>query len=204
MIFVAAIDNFLVQGKKYKFHLVPSGILNPGVRCVVGNGVVIHLRGLLEELKALRAANVDYKDRLLLSDRAHIVFDFHQQIDGLNEKRLGSSKIGTTNKGIGPAYSSKTTRNGIRVGDLQDMVYFEKRLRSLVAALKQSYPDVEIDVEAELKYYNSIRAELLPMITDTIVYTNKALQEGKNVLVEGANATSKQLYVSAFIVLCVL
>lgn len=182
-----------VQGKKYKFHLVPSGILNPGVQCVVGNGVVIHLRGLLEEIKALKVANVDYQGRLLLSDRAHIVFDFHQQIDGLNEKRLGASKIGTTNKGIGPAYSSKTTRNGVRVGDLQNMEYFEKRLRALVAQLKQSYPDVVIDIEAELAYYRSIREELLPMITDTIVFTNKALGEGKNVLVEGANATSKSL-----------
>lgn len=153
----------------------------------------MHLRGLLEELKALKAANVDYSGRLLLSDRAHIVFDFHQQIDGLNEKRLGSSKIGTTNKGIGPAYSSKTTRNGVRIGDLRNMEYFEKRLRALVTQLKQSYPDVVIDVEAELQYYKSIREELLPMITDTIVYSNKALAEGKNILIEGANATSKPL-----------
>ena len=190
---------FVLQGVKHKFHLVPSGILNPNVHCVVGNGVVVHLRGLLEEIKALKAANVDYKGRLWLSDRAHIVFDFHQQIDGLNEKRLGSSKIGTTNKGIGPAYSSKTTRNGVRIGDLQDMEYFEKRLRALVAQLKQSYPDVEINVEAELSYYKSIREELLPMITDTIVLTNKALDEGKNVLIEGANATSKKLLCMDFV-----
>jgi adenylosuccinate synthase len=97
----------VVDGKKFKFHLVPSGILNPSTKCIVGNGVVVHLRGLLEELKMLEEAGVDYKERLLLSDRAHIVFDFHQQIDKLNEQRLGDKKLGTTHKGIGPAYCSK-------------------------------------------------------------------------------------------------
>ena len=85
----------VVKNKKYKFHLVPSGILNPKAYCIVGNGVVVHLRGLLEELRELREANVDYKGRILLSDRAHIVFDFHQTIDGLNEKNLGGAKLGT-------------------------------------------------------------------------------------------------------------
>ena len=85
------------------------------MKCVVGNGLVVHLRGLLAELKQLREAGVDYSGRLLLSDRAHIVFDFHQQIDGLNEKRLADNKLGTTHKGIGPAYGSKTMRNGLRV-----------------------------------------------------------------------------------------
>jgi adenylosuccinate synthase len=181
----------VVGGKKYKFHLVPSGILNPKAHCVVGNGVVVHLRGLLEELRELREANVDYKGRLLLSDRAHIVFDFHQTIDGLNEKNLGGQKLGTTHKGIGPAYSSKTMRNGIRIGDLKDMEFFEMRLRSLVAHLERSYPGFKIDVEKELAYYKSIREEVLSMTVDTIEYTNSALKRGKKVLVEGANATSK-------------
>jgi adenylosuccinate synthase len=97
----------VVNGKKFKFHLVPSGILNPGTKCIVGNGVVVHLRGFLEEIKALQAAGIDYNGRLFLSDRAHIVFDFHQQIDKLNEQRLGDKKLGTTHKGIGPAYGSK-------------------------------------------------------------------------------------------------
>jgi adenylosuccinate synthase len=97
----------VVNGKKFKFHLVPSGILNPGTKCIVGNGVVVHLRGFLEEIKALEAAGIDYNGRLFLSDRAHIVFDFHQQIDKLNEQRLGDKKLGTTHKGIGPAYGSK-------------------------------------------------------------------------------------------------
>ena len=125
----------VVDGKKYKFHLVPSGILNPKTTCVVGNGVVVHLRGLLSELATLREAGVDYNGRLLLSDRAHIVFDFHQTVDALNEQQLASKFLGTTKKGIGPAYSSKTMRNGLRIGDLKDMEYFESRLRSLVVQL---------------------------------------------------------------------
>jgi adenylosuccinate synthase len=179
----------VVDDMKYKFHLVPSGILNKGVKCIIGNGVVVHLRGLLDELKSLDDVGVDYSGRLFISDRAHIVFDFHQKIDGLNEASLGDSKLGTTHKGIGPSYSSKTMRNGLRVGDLQDMKYFELRLRSLVATLKKFYPDLKVDVDEELAYYNSIRDKLVPMITDTITFSHKQLNQGNNILIEGANAT---------------
>ena len=93
-----------MQGVKHKFHLIPSGILSPKVNCVIGNGVVVHLRGLLKELNDLRQSGIAYNGRLHLSDRAHIVFDFHQMIDGYNEKQLADKKIGTTLKGIGPSY----------------------------------------------------------------------------------------------------
>lgn len=170
---------------------MPSGILNEDVQCVIGNGVVVHLRGLLAELQSLRDAGISYQNRIHISDRAHIVFDFHQAVDGYQERQLAGKKIGTTLKGIGPSYSSKTQRSGLRVGDLQDMEYFETRLRSLVSQLQLSYPGLDIDVEAELAYYRSIRDELLPLIDDTIVRCNDALAEGKNILIEGANATSK-------------
>lgn len=193
-----------VDGKSYKFHLIPSGILNKNVHGVIGNGVVIHLRGFLKELGDLQEAfkrdgdNDDVTKRLHISDRSHIVFDFHQKVDGLNEKRLGVAKLGTTNKGIGPAYCSKTMRNGIRVGDMQDMEYFEKRLRALVDQLKSAYPDLEVNIEEELAYYNSIRDILLPMVTDTIIYCNESLDEGKNILIEGANATMIDLDFGTF------
>ncbi len=145
----------------------------------------------MTELAGLKDAGVDYNGRILISDRAHIVFDFHQQIDGYNERNLGGGKIGTTLKGIGPAYGSKVNRNGLRVGDLQDMAYFETRLRALATFVERAYPGIKVDVEKELEYYNSIRPQLLPMITDTISYCNSALESGKNILVEGANATSK-------------
>lgn len=179
------------QGTKYKFHLIPSAVLHPNVKCVIGNGVVVHLRGLINELKTLRDMNVDYAGRIFISDRAHIVFDFHQKVDGYNESQLGGGKLGTTLKGIGPAYGSKVMRNGLRVGDLKDMQFFESRLRNLAKQIERSFPGITIDVEAELAYYRSIRDEILPMIKDTVFYANEALEAGKNILVEGANATSK-------------
>lgn len=196
----------VVDDKKYKFHLIPSGILNRSVHCVVGNGVVVHLRGFLKELATLKEAlketsdEVDVSSRIHISDRAHIVFDFHQQIDGLNEKKLAAKgkELGTTHKGIGPAYGSKVMRNGVRCGDLQDMQYFEERLTALVTQLKSAYPDLVVDLKAELDYYKSIRDELLPMIKDTITYTNAALDTGKNILVEGANATMIDLDFGTF------
>lgn len=195
----------VVDGIKYKFHLIPSGILNRSVHCIIGNGVVIHLRGFLEELATLKSSlkgksdEVDCSTRIHISDRAHIVFDFHQRIDALNENRLGdANKLGTTHKGIGPAYSSKTMRNGLRVGDLHDMAYFEKRLSSLISQLQSAYPELEISLEDELKYYNSIREQIMPMICDTVVYCNNALDEGNNILIEGANATMLDLDFGTF------
>ena len=179
----------VANGKEYKFHLVPSGILNNEGECMVGNGVVVHLRELLDELDQLEKAGVNYQGRLFLSDRAHIVFDFHQRIDGLNEARLGGKKLGTTGKGIGPAYMSKMMRNGCRVGDLKDMEFFEMRLRSLVSQLQSAYPKLEVNVDKELEYFGRIRDKILPMVKDTVNFSNEALANNKSILVEGANAT---------------
>lgn len=188
----------VADGKKYKFHLVPSGILNKAGSCIVGNGVVVQLRELIDELVMLEEAGVDYKGRLFLSDRAHIVFDFHQKIDGLNEARLGGKKLGTTGKGIGPTYGSKVMRNGVRIGDLKDMAYFESRLRSLVKQLKSAYPELEIDIDKELAYFGRIRGQILPMVKDTVHFSNNALAENKSILVEGANATMIDLDFGTF------
>lgn len=161
------------------------------MKCVIGNGVVVHIQGLLKELEMLKEAGIDYEGRIFISDRAHIVFGFHQVADGYNEKDLGGNKIGTTLKGIGPAYGSKVLRNGLRIGDLYDMEYFEKRLRSLAFQMERALPGLKINIEEELKYYNSIREQVLPMVTDTVMLCNNALTEGKRILIEGANATSK-------------
>jgi adenylosuccinate synthase len=162
-----------------------------GAKCMVGNGVVVHIKSLIEELRMLTEAGVDYSGRLFLSDRAHIVFDFHQEIDRLNEKDLGKSKLGTTCKGIGPAYGSKVMRNGLRVGDLQDMEWFETRLRKLAEQEMKAYPGLTVDIESELTYYKSVRDEILSLTVDTVTLANEALADGKKILIEGANATSK-------------
>jgi adenylosuccinate synthase len=108
-------------GEKFALHLVPSGILHQGAKCVVGNGVVVHLPSLFNEIEALEARGVNTQGRLLISDRAHLLFDLHKEIDGAREEELAGGKIGTTKRGIGPAYASKATRNGVRVGDLRDL-----------------------------------------------------------------------------------
>jgi adenylosuccinate synthase len=180
----------VVEGKKYKFHLLPSGILNPKATCVIGNGVVVHLPSFLNELDGLKLSGVEYAGRVLVSDRAHIVFDFHQQVDGKQEAGLGRHKIGTTKKGIGPAYASKISRNGLRVGDLQNWEYFEQRFRALAAAHERAYGEaLEIDLDEQLAYYKGISERVLSMTVDTIDFTNAQFEQGKRILVEGANAT---------------
>jgi len=178
----------VVDGVKYKFHLLPSGILNPDAIGIVGNGVVVHLPSFLTELDGLAKEGVDHKGRVFISDRAHMVFDFHQTVDGSLEDRLGRNKIGTTKKGIGPAYASKISRNGVRVGDLRDWDYFEERFRALAEHHMRSYEGLKIDIDGQLAYYKSIAPQILEMTCDTIQLTNQKYNEGKKILVEGANA----------------
>jgi len=178
----------VVNDIKYKFHLLPSGILNPEAIGIVGNGVVIHLPSFLTELDGLTKNGINHDGRVFISDRAHIVFDFHQAVDGALETRLGRHKIGTTKKGIGPAYASKISRNGVRVGDLRNWEYFEQRFRALAEHHLRSYEGLEIDIEKELAYYKSIAPKILAMTCDTIQLTNQKYKEGKKILVEGANA----------------
>uniref|UniRef100_A0A453H5A0 Adenylosuccinate synthetase, chloroplastic n=1 Tax=Aegilops tauschii subsp. strangulata TaxID=200361 RepID=A0A453H5A0_AEGTS len=102
------------EGKKFSLHLVPSGILNENTQCVIGNGAVVHLPGFFKEIDGLESNGVSCKGRILVSDRAHLLFDFHQVVDGLREVELGNSFIGTTKRGIGPCYSNKVIRNGLR------------------------------------------------------------------------------------------
>jgi adenylosuccinate synthase len=158
--------------------------------CVIGNGVVIHLPSFLTEVDNLATTTgMNAEGRILISDRAHIVFDFHQEVDGVIENRLGRNKIGTTKKGIGPAYASKISRNGIRIGDLKNWEFFEMRFRELASAHMRAFPGLEIDIEGQLTYYKSIAERVGKMTTDTIEYTNDAYDMGKKILIEGANAT---------------
>lgn len=120
-----------------------------------GNGVVIHLPGLFEELEQNEAKGLrDWNDRFIISDRAHIVFDFHQQVDGYQELEKGPQSLGTTKKGIGPAYSSKAARNGLRISDLLgDFDKFSDKFNTLVASYQRMFPALHVDVKAELERY---------------------------------------------------
>jgi adenylosuccinate synthase len=175
------------DGKKHAFHLVPSGILRENKICVLGNGVVVHLPTLREELKKLDEAGVEYKDRFFISDRAHLVFDYHQELDASREVQRGDQKIGTTKKGIGPAYEMKVNRSGIRVGELLDFEAFSNHLKSNAELLKKH--GIEVDVDKELENYKEHAEFFGPMIRDTFAYVHENLDNKKNVLVEGANGT---------------
>ncbi|XP_047511980.1 adenylosuccinate synthetase [Pieris napi] len=180
----------VVDGKEFDFHLLPSGIINQKCTSVIGNGVVIHLPGLFEELKKNELKGMkDWQDRLIISDRAHLVFDVHQQVDGLQEAEKGKNSLGTTKKGIGPTYSSKATRNGIRIGDLLgDFTMFEEKFRTLAETYKRMFPSLEVDIEGELIKYKEYAEKIRPLVKDTVTYLHKEISSGSKVLVEGANA----------------
>ncbi|KAI7822083.1 Adenylosuccinate synthetase [Kickxella alabastrina] len=178
----------VVDGVKYAFHMLPSGLVNMDCISIVGSGVVVHLPSFFEELEELEAEGLDCDKRLFISDRCHLVFDFHQIVDGMKEGELGRGSIGTTKKGIGPAYSSKASRSGIRVHHLYHFDEFERRFRTIVAARHRRYGDFEYDVEAELQRYRQLAERLRPFVIDSVDFLHLKLKEGKRILVEGANA----------------
>jgi adenylosuccinate synthase len=185
----------IVEGKKFAFHLMPSGILHQNVTCLLGNGVVIHLPTFFAEVKSLEDQGIPYAGRIKISDRAHLVFDFHQELDGkLEEEAKRGTKdnsIGTTKKGIGPCYTAKVARMGIRVGDLAFPASFEDKLTALVTYYKRIFPDMTpVDIPKEVaKYTQEYYGRIKDLIVDSVSFLDKALKAGKRVMVEGANAT---------------
>jgi len=177
----------VVDGKKFAFHLLPCGLLYPNSMNVIGNGCVVHIPQLFVELGELDEADIDYNGRLLISNRAHVLFDFHQTVDGMQETRRAGENIGTTKKGIGPCYTSKATRNGIRFGEMLDWSHFRKKYFELAEYHERSF-DFEHDKVGELEKLEYYRERVVPMITDTVSYINSELSRGKNILAEGANA----------------
>ncbi|ORZ09340.1 adenylsuccinate synthetase [Lobosporangium transversale] len=179
----------IVVGKtKYDFHMLPSGLINKNCTNIVGAGVVVHIPSFFEELSNLEKKGLDCTGRIFVSDRAHLVFDIHQIIDGLKELELGRGSIGTTRKGIGPTYSSKASRSGLRIHHLYNFEEFEQKFRTLVANKHKRYGQFEYDVEAELARYKAYAEKLKPYVIDSVYYLNKAIKDKKKVLVEGANA----------------
>jgi len=171
----------------FAFHLLPSGLINPKVTGIIGPGVVVHLPSFFEEFDILQAHGLDCAGRLFISDRAHLVFDFHQIVDGLKEVELGGSSIGTTKKGIGPAYSAKASRSGLRVHHLFDPAFADK-FRKIVEGRYKRYGHFEYDTEGEIERYKGLADRLRPFVIDSVVYIHEALGAGKRILVEGANA----------------
>ncbi|KAL1359948.1 hypothetical protein HN51_005278 [Arachis hypogaea] len=180
------------EGKKFALHLVPSGILNEDTLCVIGNGVVVHLPGLFKEIDGLESSGVSCQGRILISDRAHLLFDFHQEVDGLREAELAKSFIGTTKRGIGPCYASKANRNGIRVSDLRHMDTFPQKLDVLLSDAASRFKDFKYGPEMlkeEVEKYKRYAERLEPFIADTVHVMNDAITQKKKILVEGGQAT---------------
>ncbi|KAF7055413.1 hypothetical protein CFC21_062942 [Triticum aestivum] len=180
------------EGKKFALHLVPSGILHEGTLCVVGNGAVIHVPGFFGEIDGLQSNGVSCDGRILVSDRAHLLFDLHQTVDGLREAELANSFIGTTKRGIGPCYSSKVTRNGLRVCDLRHMDTFGDKLDVLfedAAARFEGFKYSKGMLKEEVERYKRFAERLEPFIADTVHVLNESIRQKKKILVEGGQAT---------------
>lgn len=186
----------VVDQVEYDFHLLPSGVLNRRAISFIGNGVVIHLPGLFEEAEKnlQKGPGLEgWESRTVISDRAHIVFDFHQAVDRIQEQQRqqqDGKNLGTTKKGIGPVYAAKASRTGLRVCDLlADFEQFSKKFEALAQQYKATYPTLAIDTEAELRQLKIYAERIRPLVKDGVYFMHQALHgPPKKILVEGANA----------------
>jgi adenylosuccinate synthase len=184
----------VVDGCKTVLHLVPSGVLQPGKVCVIGNGVVVDPAVLFAEIDALRQRGYLRDDGLLkISDRAHLIMPYHRAIDLARERVRGEGRIGTTGRGIGPTYEDKMARIGLRIADLFDTEEFPDTLRRTIeeknAYLSGMFGEQALDFETVHAEYCSYRTRLAPHVADTALYLHQALQQSQRVLLEGAQGT---------------
>ncbi len=177
----------VVNGEKFIFHLIPSGALHPGKKCIIGNGVVVDPQDLLLEIETLRSKQIELTD-LYLSSNAHVVMPYHKRIEQIEEERRGEQRIGTTKKGIGPAYADKAARRGIRVADLLEERVLAEKLKINLDFWKNFY-GLDYSAEDLLHQYLEYGRKLKRYVTDTSLLVNRLMQEGKNILFEGAQGT---------------
>jgi len=180
----------VVQGQQTILHLIPSGVLHPHTTCLVGSGVVVDPEIFLEEIETLRALGVNnLGGRVFLSDRCHLILDYHRALDEARESKRGG-KIGTTKRGIGPAYEDRAARRGLRVADLFNDNLFEERLRTNLEEknflLKNFYHVDAVPVSKSILKYEQMRERLKPFVKDVSALLNEEIQKGKKVLYEGA------------------
>lgn len=183
----------VVDGQEFILHLVPSGILRPEKTCIVGNGVVVDPVMLLDEMDMLSKKGIKLQGRLWVSDRCHLTFPYHKAVELAEEDRRGNSKIGTTKKGIGPTYADKTGRVGIRASDLMHLPVFHEKLRAIVEEknllLKDHYGAEGVDLNELRRQFAGYREKLRPYVCDTERMINEAIDEGREIIFEGAQGT---------------
>jgi adenylosuccinate synthase len=183
----------VVDGETFALQLIPSGVLYPHITPVIGNGVVVEPKVLLDEIDLLQSRGIDCS-RVRVSTNAHLVFPYHQALDRVTERYLGKNKLGTTKRGIGPAYADKAARVGLRVQDLYDRKIFEQKLdivlreKNLVLAKVYNQLAIEKD-EILAAYLDDYAPRLAPYVADTVDLVHRALERGASVLLEGAQAT---------------
>ncbi|PSS22964.1 hypothetical protein M430DRAFT_97645 [Amorphotheca resinae ATCC 22711] len=179
------------NGESYHFHLLPSGLMNPRANNLIGSGVVVHVPSFFEELLDLEKKGLEnVRERIFISDRCHVVFDLHMRVDSLEERELGGSSIGTTKRGIGPCYSTKAARSGVRIGDIFSKELFDRKLRELARGYKLRFGALleDYDVESEIAKFDKLRGELAPYVVDAVPLMSSAQQSDIEMVIEGANA----------------
>ncbi|MBI5212876.1 MAG: adenylosuccinate synthase [Nitrospirae bacterium] len=183
----------VIKTEKYILHLIPSGVLHKNKKCIIGNGVVIDPAALIEEMDGLKKRGININKNLLISKNAHVIMPYHVAIDKGNESKKGGKKIGTTGRGIGPSYTDKIARLGIRMMDLLDPAVFKEKLSANLSTanvlLENLYKTVPLSEKEIYKQYMKYAERLAPYIADTDLIINKEIASGKKVLFEGAQGT---------------
>jgi adenylosuccinate synthase len=175
-----------VNGKKFVLHLIPSGILHDGVLCVIGNGVVVDPQALFKEIEELARLGIEVGDRLLISEKAHLILPYHRELDILSEARRGERKIGTTSRGIGPAYEDKIGRRGIRVCDLVHTQALADEVRENVSARNRMIKDSTLDWKPVYDQLLSFGERMRRWTGDVSLALDRATRDGRRILIEGA------------------
>ena len=179
-----------VEGRKFVLHLIPSGILHPGVTCVIGNGVVIDPEALFAEIDQLAGMGVAVDGRLRISEKAHVILPYHREFDVLSEARRGDRKIGTTSRGIGPAYEDKVARRGIRICDLiGDREALAQEVRENVSARNHVISEPSMDWKPVYEQLVAYGERIRPWVADVSLLLSQLIRDGRRVMFEGAQAT---------------
>src|SRR5688572_30523142 len=174
---------------KIILRLLPSGILHSHVSCAIGNGVVIDPQALFTEIDELGKFGYDVSNRLLISERAHVILPYHRELDLLSEARRGERKIGTTSRGIGPAYEDKIARRGVRVGDLANTDSLAEAVQQNVAARNRLIAESTMDYRQVLAELKSAWTRMSPWVTDVSLFLARAREAGRSIMFEGAQGT---------------
>lgn len=191
----------IVNGKKYPFHLIPSGILHPKTTAVIGNGVVLDLEVLTDEIKMLEDDGIKLKGRFFISDRCHLILPYHKALDQAYENARGKERVGTTGRGIGPVYSDKVSYNGLRIYELVRWDLFVEKFTfqtKIKNEILKTFGVSEINIKNELENFKKLREIIFPFVTDTFKLLQDALKENRKILMEGAQAVLLDVDFSAY------